>query len=87
MRIGDDAKVHLARVGLNGDVQRQAVRDDGQRVKGHQPGTSQVQRHLRSWHIADDQIGGHRQAVGQAGDLVGGVRGFGQATDQPGGQQ
>ena len=31
--VGNDAKVNMPRVGLNGDVQRQAVHDDRQRVK------------------------------------------------------
>ena len=32
--VGDDAEVNMTCAGLDGDVERQPMRDDGQRVKG-----------------------------------------------------
>ena len=82
-----DAKVNLPCIGLKGDVQRQTMNDDGQRVKAQKLCPSQVQGHRRARHVGNHQVGHHGQAAGNTAFAIGVKRHFGRPTDQPRCQQ
>jgi hypothetical protein len=84
---GDDAEVHVAGVGLDGDVQRQPVHHDGQRVEAQEARAGQVERDRWARHVGDRQVGHHGQAAGHATFAVGVQRHFGRTAHQPGRQQ
>ena len=66
----DKPIIKRAVVALDGDIESQAMRDDGDRKVGGHFRARKIQRHRRAGHVRNNNIGHHRNTIGRYGQFV-----------------